>query len=174
METFAETLRQIGREPTAFVGVGNVERGDDAFGVRLAECLRRAGVGNVFVTGRDIEHLVLGRTLDRFESVVFLDAANIGALPGSVALLDQAEMISRLPPVSTHRISLGLLARLVGAHCWLLAIQPLSLSGCSLTPATERMVATLALIIAMIFLEAPEPALTTPAPAPIRCFLESQ
>ena len=66
-----------------------------------------------------------------FDTVLFLDAVECGAAPGAVVLLDAAEMASRFPQVSTHRISLGLLAQMIEANgrtrVWLLGVQPASL-----------------------------------------------
>ena len=48
-------------------------------------------------------------------------------MPGTAVLLDADEMVSRFPQISTHKISVGLLAKLVeekGTKTHLLGIQP--------------------------------------------------
>jgi hydrogenase maturation protease len=76
------------------------------------------------------------------DHVVFLDAVEFGGPPGSVVLLDSDEMAARFPQISTHKLSLGLLAKQVEANgrtkAWLLGVQPGSLrSGEELTPAVR-------------------------------------
>ncbi len=95
-----------------------------------------------------IEVLVAGLSPDRylpflagagFDTVLFLDAVEVGAAPGSVVLLDSRDMVTRWPQVSTHRLSLGLLSRLIEAggraRVWLLGVQPETLRpGAGLSP----------------------------------------
>ncbi len=84
-----------------------------------------------------------------YDQVLFLDAVDFGGAPGEVVLLNSAEMEARFPQISTHKISLGLLARLVEANgktkAWLLGVQPESLVvGRELSPIVQR---TLELLI---------------------------
>ena len=111
--------------------MGNVDYGDDGFGVRLAEVLLEAGVSDVVVAGAEPERYI-GRTEDqRFDRILFLDAVDFGATPGSVALLSSKQICARYPQVSTHKISLGVLAKWMEASgttkVWLLGVQPESL-----------------------------------------------
>jgi hydrogenase maturation protease len=122
-----ETL--IGR--IAIVGIGNVDLGDDGFGVRLAEALAGAGFADALVTHTVPENHIATLTHGGFDSVVFLDAVNVGAEPGSVVFLDSGELKNRFPQVSTHRFALGTLARLIEAEgstrVWLLGTPPVTL-----------------------------------------------
>ncbi|HQL77693.1 MAG TPA: hydrogenase maturation protease [Verrucomicrobiota bacterium] len=205
------------------MGLGNVDYGDDGFGVRLAEALIGAdkpetsaeflssgGPSATFpltptlslgergnrLPSRDESrrcNLVLNRTtvlplpkgegwgegngsaelgprhlllnagvsperfigrlaVEGFDHVIFLDAVEFGGAPGSVVLLDSQEMAARFPQVSTHKLSLGLLARQIEAtgrtRAWLLGVQPGSLKPCdALTPAVQ---ATLELLIELL------------------------
>jgi hydrogenase maturation protease len=129
-----EQLQHWRRGRTCLVAVGNVDSGDDGFGERLAERVEERLVAverhdlRVVHAGTVPEHFV-GRLVEEgFDHLVFLDAVEIGAAPGTVLLADAAEMAVRLPQVSTHRISLGLLARWVESsrttRAWLLGVQP--------------------------------------------------
>jgi hydrogenase maturation protease len=113
---------------TAFVGIGNVDCGDDAVGVVLAEAMQAAGVEGVFIARANPENLVGRLAAGNYENVVFLDAVAAGAAPGSAVLLDAGQLEELFPQVSTHRLSLGTLARLIsagnGKRVWLLGIQP--------------------------------------------------
>jgi len=136
--TLQETL--TGR--TAFVGMGNVDLGDDGFGVRLAEALAAGGLADVLVAHTVPENHMVTLARAGFDDVVFLDAVNVGAEPGSVVFLDSGELKNQFPQVSTHKFALGTWARLIEAEgstrVWLLGIQPASLrQGASLSEPVE-------------------------------------
>ena len=88
-----------------------------------------------------------------FDRLIFLDAVEFGAAPGSVALLNAREICARYPQISTHKISLGVLAKWVRASSptkvWLLGVQPQSIKpGETITPtvsATRDLLRTLLL-----------------------------
>ena len=100
--------------------------------------------------------IVAGTTPDRwigsltgFDHVVFLDAVEFGVTPGSVLLLSSSEMSATYPQISTHKISLGLLAGWVEANgktkAWLIGVQPESLkAGPQLTPTLQTTLEVLA------------------------------
>jgi hydrogenase maturation protease len=132
------TLRETLTGRTAFIGIGNVDLGDDGFGVRLAEALAAGGLADVLVTHTVPENHIMSLAQAGFDNVVFLDAVNIGSESGSVVFLDSGELKNQFPQVSTHKFALGTLARLIEAEgstrVWLLGIQPVSLrQGTSLS-----------------------------------------
>lgn len=127
----------------ALMGIGNVDYGDDGFGVYLAQKLSVDGVPEVVVAGNTPERFI-GRIADEgFDGVVFLDAVEFGGAPGSAVLLNSDEMATRFPQVSTHKISVGLLARWVESNgvtkAWLLGVQPESLKAGAQLTATMQM-----------------------------------
>jgi hydrogenase maturation protease len=132
LEMMQKDLRTILQETltgrTALVGIGNVDLGDDGFGVRLVEALADAGLTDILVTHTVPENHIATLAHGGFDSVVFLDAVDIGAEPGSVVFLDSSDLKNRFPQVSTHKFALGTLARLIEAEgptrVWLLGIQP--------------------------------------------------
>jgi hydrogenase maturation protease len=132
---------------TAFVGVGNHERGDDGVGVTVARRLAHLGVPHVFEGGTTPERLVGAVRDGGFETVVLIDAVDAGCEPGAVVVMDAAQVRSRYPQVSTHKISLGTIAQvLLGSTCrrvWLVGIQPesVALGICGLSAAVELSVA---------------------------------
>lgn len=119
----------VGR--VCLMGLGNTDYSDDGFGVRLAEALAAAGVPDVIIAGTTPDRY-LGRVADGgFDVVIFLDAVEFGGAPGSAVFLDSAEMAARFPQISTHKISLGTLAKWVESssptRAHLLGVQPQSL-----------------------------------------------
>jgi hydrogenase maturation protease len=142
MPSLREKLKSCLCGRACLIGVGNVNRGDDGFGVRLAEELDRAGVADVIVAGTNPENVVHRLTSEGYDAVVFLDAVDFGGTPGSAVLLGAAEIAARFPQVSTHTFSLGLLARTIEydakTKVWLLGVQPGSLRNTSQrTPAVQ-------------------------------------
>jgi hydrogenase maturation protease len=123
-----------------WVGLGNTEYSDDAFGVRLAERLFEAGLPNVVIAGKSPDRYMGEITGRGFAHVVFFDTVEFGGASGSTIFVNASEIVSRFPQVSTHKISLGLLAKWVEAsgrsNAWLLGVQPRSIArGGQLTPA---------------------------------------
>jgi len=138
-----EQLEQVLLGRVCLMGVGNPEYGDDAFGVCLAEELLNAGVPDVVVAGNSPDRWVGTMADMKFDHLVFLDAVELGAAPGSVVFLDAAQIEARYPQISTHKISLGVLAKYVESNgvtkAWLLGVQPESLKeGQALTPAVRK------------------------------------
>ena len=128
MEDLGQHLGQSLQGRVCLIGLGNVDYGDDGFGVRLAEQLIDAGLADVMVVGTTPERF-LGRIEQRrFDHVVFVDTVDSGSEPGSVIFLDSAQMAARFPQFSTHKISFSVLADFVEASgttkAWLLGVQP--------------------------------------------------
>jgi hydrogenase maturation protease len=160
MDKFPQQLAQCLEGRICFVGLGNPELGDDAAGIVLLEQLqhRLGQTGGGRFPSSELGFLLAGTqpeshlhhlTHGGWKHVVLLDAADFGAPPGSVALLDRSELRARFPQSSTHRLSLGMLAELIeaGGHtrAWLLAMQPASLRRLAqLSPLLERAIAALA------------------------------
>jgi hydrogenase maturation protease len=130
------------RGRVCLMGLGNPEYGDDGLGVRLAERLQEAGLPDVVIAGASPERHI-GPVIDAgFDHVVFLDAVELDAVPGSAVLLDARDLAERFRQVSTHKLSLGALAQYVEAdgatRAWLLGVQPATLRPADrLSPAVE-------------------------------------
>jgi hydrogenase maturation protease len=142
MTDLRRQIERCGNGRVCLMGLGNAAAGDDGFGVRLAEELARAGVPDVIVAGTAPERSVGRAAEGGYDHLVFLDAVDLGAAPGSAVWLDARTIAERFPQVSTHRISLGLLARWIESsgktRAWLLGVQPQSLRPAGrLTPAVE-------------------------------------
>jgi hydrogenase maturation protease len=153
MKDLRQQLEELLQGRVCLMGLGNVACGDDGFGVRLAEELLKAGVPDVVIAGTTPEDYVGRIASQGFDRLIFLDAVEFGASPGSVALLNAREICPRYPQISTHKISLGVLAKWVRANSrtkvWLLGVQPQSIKpGETITPtvsATRDLLRTLLL-----------------------------
>ena len=143
-----EQLQHCLQGRTCLIALGNADYSDDGFGVRLGEELLRAGLPDVVIADTTPDRCIGSVAEQGFDHILFLDAVEFEGAPGSVVLLNAQEMAARYPQVSTHKISVGVLARWVETSArtrvWLLGVQPESLkAGQQLTPT---MFATLELL----------------------------
>ena len=84
---------------------------------------------------------------------------DVGAAPGSVVFLNSQEMAARFPQISTHNISLGMLAKYVESggttRAWLLGAQPATLKRApAISPAIQSAVEILTALMAGVLSEA--------------------
>jgi len=127
LEALRAELSALVRERSVVImGVGNELRGDDGFGVILAERLEGRVPQPIFVTF-DLPEDYAVKAADLHPDVVLvLDAADFGGGPGAARLI-RAQDIPPTPGV-THRPSLEMLARFLeldaGAQTWVLGVQP--------------------------------------------------
>jgi hydrogenase maturation protease len=145
MSDLREQLEECLNGRFCLMGLGNTDYGDDGLGVRLAERLAAAGLTDVIVAGTMPERFIDTAIAAAFDYLIFLDAVEMGAPPGSAVFLDSGEIAARFPQISTHKISLGLLARLVEekgtTKARLLGVQPESLkSGAELSETVGKTV----------------------------------
>ncbi len=128
-ERLARWVRNPGKR-LALVGIGNEQRRDDAAGVWIARRLAPLASDSLLIL--DAGHAPENSTaaLRRFapDSILLIDAAEMGEAPGSVRLLETAEIEGM--SASTHSLPLSMLAdylRLeLGCEVLLLGIQPAS------------------------------------------------
>jgi hydrogenase maturation protease len=152
------------------VGIGNLDLGDDGFGVRLAQDIQAAGYPDVVVAGTIPERWALPLAQGGFDTVVFLDAVHIPAEPGSVAFLGAGDLAAKFPQISTHKLSLGTLAEMIEAtgraKVWLLGTQPKTLlPGSGLSGAVGTTLEALkALLGEVLPIHPAEPALAWERP----------
>ena len=108
------------------VGVGDARRGDDGVGPLVVRLLAEAGVENVIDAGvsPEIETWRIRELAP--DSVLFVDAVDLGRTAGDVALLRPGDL--RAEGFDTHRAPLRLTMEYIeaeiGAGCRLLAVQP--------------------------------------------------
>jgi hydrogenase 3 maturation protease len=129
------------------MGVGSTDYGDDGFGIRLAEKLavKLANRPNapVVIDAGTMPERYTGRIADEaYDSLTFLDAVDFGGEPGDVLVANSEEMASRFPQISTHKISLGMLANWIESSgvtkAWLIGVQPESLRmGRGISPTVQ-------------------------------------
>jgi hydrogenase 3 maturation protease len=110
---------------------------------RLARSGKALLAHNVITAGTMPERYISSVTAKRFDNLLFLDAVEFSGEPGSVLLLNADETAARFPQISTHKMSIGLLARYIktgeGTDVWLLGVQPGSLKPSQgLSPSVQR------------------------------------
>lgn len=135
------------------VGVGSTLRSDDAAGLRIAQALAALAPPNVVVLLGDTapENITGEVRRARPSHVLFVDTADLGESPGSVRLLEAAEVDGMSS--STHTLPLGVIAdyltRELGCRVLFLGLQPKSVAfGESLSPEVAAAVAETTAILA--------------------------
>jgi hydrogenase 3 maturation protease len=133
------------------VGVGNPLRGDDAAGCLVARRLQ--GIPGVpAIEAEEVPESFVGDIAAAMPDVVALvDAVDLGAEPGAVAVLEREQVATYAP--TTHRLPLSLVMEVVqrrtGADVFLIAVQPSRVDfGTEMTPEVSDSVAGLAGILA--------------------------
>lgn len=149
-DDLARALGEVVPLPIAVVGVGNALCGDDGFGPAVVAALRPSDAVKPFDVQGVPESFLGPIVASACPGVLFVDAADLGVEPGRVAVVPP-ECVAEVD-VSTHVVSLGLMARAVvdlarqqsdgrRVICALLAVQPEDLKPIDrLSPAIERAV----------------------------------
>jgi hydrogenase 3 maturation protease len=151
----------------AVVGVGNPLRGDDAAGCLLAQRLR-GSPGLQVIEAEEVPESYIGDIVAaRPDTVAFVDATDLGASAGAIAVLDQRDVALFAP--TTHRLPLSLVMDVVrcrtGANVFLIALQP-SRTGFGM-PVSHGVVAGVELLASLLseLLQAPATPPRAPATA---------
>lgn len=89
---------------TAIVGIGNPLRGDDGFGPKVIEALKKKNVkADLFDCGTAPENYIFPILAASCDTIILVDTANFDALPGEIRILD-TDKISNTS-FSTHNPS---------------------------------------------------------------------
>lgn len=114
------------RGSVVVVGVGNPLRGDDAAGCEVALRLQGRSAALVLNAESVPESELVRIAMAHPDTVMFVDAVDLGAAPGSLAVLEARQMAHYGP--STHRVPLRILMECVrrdtGADVFVVAVQP--------------------------------------------------
>jgi hydrogenase 3 maturation protease len=120
------TLAARLRGRVTVLGIGNPLRGDDAAGCLVARNLSPAP-GLRSIEAEDVPESHLGAvTASRPDTIVLVDAVDLGAPAGSLALVETSDLKGFTP--TTHHVPLDVLARWLaretGADVVIAAVQP--------------------------------------------------
>jgi hydrogenase maturation protease len=150
----AEELKSEGRDPKAERSPKSEGRREDSGDSRLdIGLLPSSGLRNQVVIAGTTPDRFIGHVIQQgFDNLIFLDAVDYGGMPGSAIFLDSEQISTRYPRISTHKVSLELLAKWAEANgttkAWLLGVQPESLTpGARLTPTVQ---ATLEVLLELV------------------------
>ncbi|PIU41736.1 MAG: hypothetical protein COS99_04025 [Candidatus Omnitrophica bacterium CG07_land_8_20_14_0_80_42_15] len=103
----SELIKCVNGKKVAIVGIGNLEKGDDGFGVLLTERLKtRLKNTALFECGTAPENYLGPIIRSNPQVLLVLDAANLRAEPGHVHILEAKEIADL--GLSTHDSSLNL------------------------------------------------------------------
>lgn len=124
----SELTKRVAGRRVALVGVGNVEKGDDGFGIYLIRFLK-AKLKNValFECGTTPENYLSPIIKSKPDTLLIIDAANLGAEPGHIHIVEEKDIASL--GLSTHDVSLKLFIayiknKIKNINIFLIGIQP--------------------------------------------------
>ena len=137
-ERLAEAIEAAGKQNVVLLGIGNMLRGDDGFGMLVASRLLSEMPGRVFAAETTPENF-LGPICQRSPRlVIIIDAVNFDGTPGELRLVGVHQL--RGNSLGTHAPSLsliqGFLAAECGAQTLVLAAQPKEV-GTGLKPSAQ-------------------------------------
>ena len=152
MSGLRDQLLERFRGRVCLMGIGNLDYGDDGFGVRLAQAVANRVDAEVVVAEATPERHLNAMNGDSCDELVFLDAVECGQPAGSVVFLDAGEIAHRFPQVSTHKVALSTLSQWAQANgikkTWLLGAQPETLAaGSKLSAPVEQTIAALTALL---------------------------
>lgn len=102
--------RIVGRP--AIVGIGNIMRGDDGLGPKMIELLKaRSANAFLFDCGTAPENYIFPILTTSCDTIILIDAADLGAAPGDVRIIDVDDIATI--GFSTHNPSPRLLIDLL-------------------------------------------------------------
>ena len=128
-EDLRRQLKAIAGTGRVYVlGLGNTDRADDGAGVLVARSLKKLFPSHSYSEHDGVEGTVLDISeRDEDAIVLFVDAANIGAEPGSIRIVKREAI--KETEISTHRVAVALMAAILersGKQAAVIAVQPKS------------------------------------------------
>jgi hydrogenase 3 maturation protease len=144
---FAQELRSRLKGKVLFIGVGNTLRGDDGAGPALIALLEGKVKADLIDAGQAPENYAGKIIAAGPDAIVLADAADFGAQPGDVAVLDPDEISGC--GISTHQMPLSVFFSYIRKNCRAdvlgLGIQPAQIGfGDPMSPAVASSVEALA------------------------------
>ncbi|TES90300.1 MAG: hydrogenase maturation protease [Candidatus Cloacimonadota bacterium] len=135
--TFTKRLKQIvDNKRIAVVGMGNVDRADDGFGIKVAESLKLEFPDRIFIEDEGMEG-ILNTINERkdIDFVVFVDTVDANEKNGTLLIIEK-ENIEDIK--YSHKIPLKLYLSLVDKPSCIIGIQPEQLNF--MQPVSEEVV----------------------------------
>jgi hydrogenase 3 maturation protease len=125
------------------IGIGNIMRGDDGFGPKLIESLKKKKTkASLFDCGTVPENYIFPILTTSCDTVILVDAADLRTEPGTISLLSLNELSGA--GLSTHNSSIRLFTDLLmtgkdDLNIFAVTVQPKSIAfGESLSPAVSE------------------------------------
>jgi len=145
-----DALRPALTGRVVLVGVGRAESGDDGFGPEVIRLLRGRTDATLIDAGVAPENILGQVVAARPQTVLFVDAADMAAAPGALALLAVDDQTAP----GTHGLSLQILVQFIMAQArcrsHLLAVEPAPGAGPALSPAVRAAAEAVAAAVAAL------------------------
>jgi hydrogenase 3 maturation protease len=132
---FEELQDRIAEKKALLLGVGNRQRGDDGVGSYLIKRLQKKVDVPLIDAGDVPENFISQIEASGANFVIIVDAADFGASPGDVALIELGDL--KKIGASTHTVNLALLLKVIPKEkrpeALLVAVQPAKITGSELS-----------------------------------------
>ncbi len=134
-------LKDILKGKVVIVGIGNILKGDDAFGPMLLDRLEGKVKATLINAGISPENYTGKIAKEKPDCILLVDAALLGKKPGEWEILKRDEIIKS--GFTTHDMSpamfIDYMKERTGADIYLLGIQPQNISlGDEMTPVVKK------------------------------------
>ncbi|MCD6117221.1 hydrogenase maturation protease [bacterium] len=125
----ADIFNNHHKESVVIVGLGNRDRSDDGIGIKAAEALKQFSPERVFTEEeKSVESLVFDFIENKeIKAIIFIDAADLGGLPGETELFSASDIDKFVPTFSTHKVPITVLMNIIakrGMDPYFIGIQP--------------------------------------------------
>ena len=126
MAGIEEELKRRLKGRVLLIGAGNTIRGDDGAGPEIIALLEGKVSASLLDVGEVPESFFSRILAEQADTIVFVDAANFGAAPGDLAILEIEDIAGR--SISTHQMTVDLFFRYIrqnsNAEMFAIGIQP--------------------------------------------------
>ena len=115
---------------TVVMGIGNPARGDDGIGSFIASELINRGL-DIVIDCREVPENYITKACNmRPNTVIIIDAVNMGEMPGAIRILDSESIFQG---ITSHNAGIDIISNFIKNSCnariYILAIQPGNLAG---------------------------------------------
>ena len=125
-EQLRERLAEFISARSVIVGIGNRQKGDDGFGPAVVDALEGKVAVPIIDAGMSPENFTQRVAAYEPDTVLFVDAAELGRKPGRLGLYSADDLVNS--GLSTHAGNVSLIAQYIrsmtGAKCLFLLVQP--------------------------------------------------
>ena len=154
-ESLFSILNLFVHTKTIILGIGNILKGDDAFGPLVCERLRGERICAEIIDAATVPENYIQTIIKKSpQNLIIIDAIDFGAKPGSIQVFETEQLNSLV--ISTHtlspRIFIDMIRQNIELDVYIIGVQPKQTQlGLSLSKEVEQAINDLTTILKEIF-----------------------